>query len=185
MCITTRVASFSSGYFAATNGNSSSIGDQCAGDPSTAVDDEEVETYNTKPLPLPAEFQNVTNAFFSLLFSPFSKQNHNGEFNWDAQLQGLILGAFYYGFCLTQILGGILAERYGGKWVFGLSLAMSSAITLTYPVAAETSVILFIILRALQGFFEGASVPAFYALVANWFPEQERAVLSTICLSGR
>ena len=34
--------------------------------------------------------------------------------------QGVILGMFFYGYVLTQLPGGRLAEIVGGKWLFGV-----------------------------------------------------------------
>ena len=34
--------------------------------------------------------------------------------------QGVILGMFFYGYVLTQLPGGRLAELFGGKWLFGV-----------------------------------------------------------------
>ncbi len=48
----------------------------------------------------------------------FSYQS--GEFDWTPEEQGFVLGSFYYGFIVTQIPGGILTEKYGGKWMMGL-----------------------------------------------------------------
>jgi MFS family permease len=42
-----------------------------------------------------------------------------GEFAWDKSTQGLILGSFYWGYIITQIPGGWLAAKFGGKHVFG------------------------------------------------------------------
>ena len=36
-------------------------------------------------------------------------QNH---YDWSAEEQGLVLGAWFYGFVASQIVGGILADRY-------------------------------------------------------------------------
>ena len=67
---------------------------------------------------------------------------------------GWILAAFFYGYILTQIPGGWLAERVGGKWVFGVGVLMTSVFTLLTPLAAFSNVKLLIITRALEGFFE-------------------------------
>lgn len=32
-------------------------------------------------------------------------------FEWDTKQQGLVLGAFFYGYCVTQILGGYMADK--------------------------------------------------------------------------
>ena len=67
---------------------------------------------------------------------------------------GWILAAFFYGYILTQIPGGWLAERVGGKWVFGVGVFMTSVFTLLTPLAAFFNFKLLIIIRALEGFFE-------------------------------
>ena len=51
----------------------------------------------------------------------------DGEFYWSSVQQGYVLGGFSYGYVCTQFLGGILAERYGGKWVIGLGTFLSTA----------------------------------------------------------
>ena len=40
-----------------------------------------------------------------------------GEFDWDEQTQGVILGCFFYGYLLTNYIGGRLAEKIGGRLV--------------------------------------------------------------------
>ena len=52
------------------------------------------------------------------LFSSL-KQSGGGEFSWDAETQGLILGCFFYGYAASHVPGGQLAERYGDKWLMG------------------------------------------------------------------
>ena len=72
------------------------------------------------------------------------------NFDWDEKTQGLIIDSFYYGFCLTQIVGGILAQRYGGKFLFGGGILIGGSLSLLYPWAARTSVVLLMVLRAMQ-----------------------------------
>lgn len=78
----------------------------------------------------------------------------NGEFGWDGKDQGLILGAFFWGYCLTQIPGGILAERFGGKVVFGMGVLFTDFFCLLTPVAARSSKELLIAVRVLTGLAE-------------------------------
>lgn len=70
---------------------------------------------------------------------------------WQKDIQGHILGAFFYGYLISQIPGGILAERYGGKWVLTVFVCLSTASTLLTPVAARLSYILLITLRIFCG----------------------------------
>ncbi|KAG0341380.1 hypothetical protein BG000_009293 [Podila horticola] len=37
------------------------------------------------------------------------------EYDYTKQQQGLILSAFFFGYIMTQILGGAMADRYGAK----------------------------------------------------------------------
>ena len=69
-----------------------------------------------------------------------------------------MLAAFFYGYLITQIPGGVLAQRVGGKWVFGVGVLMTAILTLFTTVAAEKSIWLLVALRVLEGFFEVSSV---------------------------
>lgn len=40
------------------------------------------------------------------------------EFGWNPAIEGAIFSCFFYGYMATQILGGYLADRFGGKYVF-------------------------------------------------------------------
>eukprot|EP00794_Sanderia_malayensis_P012121 gene12121-13372_t len=77
-----------------------------------------------------------------------------GEFNWDEDTQGLILGSFFYGYLVTQLPGGLLATYFGGKWVFGIGILVTSVLTVLTPIVARYSVTLFIALRVVEGLGE-------------------------------
>jgi ACS family sodium-dependent inorganic phosphate cotransporter-like MFS transporter 5 len=62
-----------------------------------------------------------------------------------------MLASFFYGYIITQIPGGWLADRYGGKQVFGVTMFIASACTLLMPVCARASVILVYVLRIVLG----------------------------------
>ena len=70
---------------------------------------------------------------------------------WHKTIQGHILGAFFYGYLISQIPAGILAERYGGKWVLMAFACVSTLGTLLTPVAARLGFVLLIILRIICG----------------------------------
>ena len=54
--------------------------------------------------------------------SDYKPTTPDGPFKWDEGQQGLILGMFFYGYVLTQLPGGRLAEIIGGKWLFGVGM---------------------------------------------------------------
>ena len=47
------------------------------------------------------------------------------------------MGAFFYGYITTQLLGGYLADRFGAKILFGAGVACTAVLTIvTEPVAS-------------------------------------------------
>lgn len=56
------------------------------------------------------------------------------------------------------MLGGRLAERYGSKWVFGVSILSGGIGSILAPTAARLHYGVFIALRALQGFFQVGNI---------------------------
>ena len=76
------------------------------------------------------------------------------EFGWSNELQGYILGAFFYGYISTQMFGGRLAERYGAKWLFAGSILSTSVLSLLTPVVTSWSPYALIALRIAEGFTE-------------------------------
>ncbi|XP_069987233.1 sialin isoform X2 [Penaeus vannamei] len=88
--------------------------------------------------------------------------------------RGSVLAAFFYGYFLTGIVGGRLAETYGSKVVLGTSAFIGSLLTLLTPVAARTHYIALIVLRVAMGLAQGVSYPSMHAMVARWVPPSER-----------
>ncbi|XP_055598838.1 sialin [Uranotaenia lowii] len=99
----------------------------------------------------------------------------DAKFEWDAYQQNLMLGSFFWGYVLTELPGGRLAEVIGGRRVFGYSMLCASLLTLLLPLAAYTDYIAVVILRAVLGFFLGASWPAIHPLTAVWIPPMDRS----------
>lgn len=68
-----------------------------------------------------------------------------------------MLGSFFWGYVLTELPGGRLAEMIGGHRVFGHSMLWASVLTLFTPAAAFLDYRAVVFLRALLGFFLGKS----------------------------
>lgn len=113
-----------------------------------------------------------------------AEKMRDGPFVWNEYEQGIILGAFFYGFVVTQIPGGRLAERFGAKWLFGVAVLSTSLLTLLIPAAASWSVNAFVALRVVMGLGQGVTFPAMHCMIARWMPKDERSLLSTIIYSG-
>ena len=66
----------------------------------------------------------------------------------------MLLGAFFFGYLLTQIPGGYLSGHFGGSLFLGGGVLVTAALTLLTPVAAEMGAYWLFALRALEGFGE-------------------------------
>jgi len=102
---------------------------------------------------------------------------------YDPAAQGLVLSAFFWGYVLSQLLGGWMADRFGGKQVLAFGVATWSIATLLTP-AASTSFTLLLLVRALLGVGEGVNFPAIHSLAARWTRTSERARALALNLSG-
>ena len=97
------------------------------------------------------------------------------EYNWGLQTQGMILSSFAVGYILLQVIGGRLADRYGGKIILGIGVLVWSLFTILAPPAAALGITLLIMTRILMGMGEAVTFPSFYSLYGKWIPLNERA----------
>lgn len=49
----------------------------------------------------------------------------------------MILASFYIGYVITHVPGGILAEKFGGKYTLSLGILSTAIFTLFTPMAVE------------------------------------------------
>ena len=96
------------------------------------------------------------------------------EFGWDQTTKGLIMSSFFVGYLMTQIAGGWLADRYGGKVVLGAGVLFWSAFTLITPAAAFAGLSLMLLSRVGMGLGEAVTFPSIYSLFSRWLPITER-----------
>ncbi|XP_023307800.2 sialin isoform X2 [Lucilia cuprina] len=107
-----------------------------------------------------------------------------GEFVWDEETQGLVLGSFFYGYVLTQVPGGRMAELIGGKLIYGYGVLITALFTLLTPIAAYWNLPFLIVVRVLEGMGEGVTYPAMHAMLAHWIPPLERNKFAAVVYAG-
>ncbi|CAG7835921.1 unnamed protein product [Allacma fusca] len=107
-----------------------------------------------------------------------------GEFDWDGKQQGIVLGSFFWGYVVTQIPGGMISERIGGKWPFGIGMFITALFSLLTPIAARSGMGALIFVRVIQGLGEGVTNPAMHALLARWAPPLERSKFAAYVYAG-
>lgn len=115
---------------------------------------------------------------------PGNSSHQEMRFAWDEETQGIILGAFYAGYLVTQIPGGYLSERFGGKYTFGLGILSTAILTLLSPFVIQNNPWPFIVLRFAEGVGEGTVLPSLYTLLAQWAPPSEKSVITSTTLLG-
>uniref|UniRef100_L7MUI5 Sialin n=1 Tax=Xenopus tropicalis TaxID=8364 RepID=L7MUI5_XENTR len=117
--------------------------------------------------------------------APAVLHNSTGQkYDWDANTQGWILGSFFYGYILTQIPGGYVAGKIGGKQLLGFGILGTAVFTLLTPLAADFGAGCLIAVRALEGLGEGVTFPAMHAMWARWAPPLERSRLLSLSYAG-
>ncbi|KAK2186201.1 hypothetical protein NP493_211g02022 [Ridgeia piscesae] len=114
----------------------------------------------------------------------FFSQQLDGPFVWTKTAQGHILGAFFYGYLVSQVPAGMLAEHVGGKWVFTGIMAVTAIPTLLTPPAANISYKMLIVLRVLVGIGSGGIFPVMHVMWSQWSPPLERSKLTGITYAG-
>ncbi|XP_022687092.1 uncharacterized transporter slc-17.2-like [Varroa jacobsoni] len=107
-----------------------------------------------------------------------------GEFIWPKLEQKIVENAFFVGYTSTQVLGGIMADKYSIKWVFGYGIFLTSVFTLITHWVARWSIYGLIALRAIEGITEGVTFPSVFCLMARWSPVQERTTMVNLCIIG-
>lgn len=76
-------------------------------------------------------------------------------YNWDQSQRGLVLSSFFWGYVVTQVPAGMLAQRYGPKLFLMAGVVGCSLLTIVTPlVAAWGGWRLMCALRVGEGLFQ-------------------------------
>jgi MFS family permease len=105
-------------------------------------------------------------------------------YGWDAATVGLVQSSFFWGYLLTQVAGGVLADKFGGKRVLGGGVVWWSLATALTPLAAQLGLPALLAARAAMGVGEGVAMPAMNNLLSRWIPVQERSRSLALVYSG-
>lgn len=95
---------------------------------------------------------------------------------------GILMSAFFAGYSISQIPGGMLADRFGVRKVATLAMLWWSAFTAITGIAANFFQML--IVRFLFGLGEGVYPACAFKTIATWFPRRERATANAIMLAS-
>lgn len=113
------------------------------------------------------------------------------EFSLSLKTMGWILSSFLFGYSLTQIPGGYLADRFGPRRVLIVAISWWSVLTAATAVAPRLPITgwlgvaySFAAIRFLIGIGEAPSSPSYTKVVANWMAHKRRGLGSSFNLFG-
>ncbi|XP_028308838.1 solute carrier family 17 member 9-like [Gouania willdenowi] len=108
-------------------------------------------------------------------------------FQWSKIDSGIVLGGFFWGYCLTQILGGYASDRVGGERVLFISALSWTLITIVTPLLVHLgsrTLVLMTMARFLMGLFQGVFFPSLASLCSQRVTENERGFMMSTLHSG-
>jgi ACS family D-galactonate transporter-like MFS transporter len=96
---------------------------------------------------------------------------------------GLIFSAFAWTYALALVPAGFVADRFGSRLTYGVSLISWSTVTVCQGFATGFASLFG--LRLAVGAMEAPAFPANSRAVTVWFPARERGVASSIYVCGQ
>jgi ACS family sodium-dependent inorganic phosphate cotransporter len=106
------------------------------------------------------------------------------ELGWTPQTQGTVLSAFFVGYLLLQVVGGRLADRFGGKIVLAAGVLFWSLFTVLTPPAAFLGLGVLLATRIAMGMGEAVTFPSIFSIYGRWVPLEERSRAVGLTNSG-
>lgn len=144
-----------------------------------------------RSMKLPARFQLIIMCFFAVVICYMDRVNISvtilemvKEFGLNEKQKGWVLSSVYLGYVISMSIGGILADKYGGKIVLGWGLLLWSIFTMLTPFFAHHGFFFLILIRVLMGLGEGITFPAWHSMYARWIPFKERTRAIAITNAG-
>ncbi|KAG9453878.1 hypothetical protein H6P81_006782 [Aristolochia fimbriata] len=122
---------------------------------------------------------NAGRVVMSVVIVPLAAQ-----YGWSSSFLGIVQSSFLWGYLVSSVIGGVLADRYGGKKVMGWGVAIWSLATFLTPWAAQHSTAALLAVRALFGLASGVALPSMNTLLSRWFPGNERASAVGMSMAG-
>jgi len=122
---------------------------------------------------IPFLFLLYITAYLDRVNVSFAGLEMTRELKFSNEVFGFGAGIFFFGYCLLEIPGAMLAESWSArKWIAGIMIAwgLLAGLTGLIHTAAE-----FNIIRFLLGLAEGGFFPAVVVYLTHWFRYEDRA----------
>ena len=109
-------------------------------------------------------------------------------YDWDEHEAGMVYASFGWGYCLSQIPGGMLSVKYGAKSTFLFFLSAAGLMNFLVPIAGDVLAPMFgfepvygvCLCRFIFGLCQGPLFPIQTAILSGWLHERERSTISAL-----
>jgi len=106
----------------------------------------------------------------------------SAEFHLSPSASGLVMSIFFAGYALSQIPGGLLADKFGARRIATIAMLWWSAFTALTGLAA--GFVQMAVVRFVFGIGEGIFPACAFKTIAVWFPKKERATANALMLAS-
>ncbi len=105
-------------------------------------------------------------------------------FDWDEGVRGALLSAFYWGYTVSMVPSGELAQRVGASRLLAAATIANSASSMLLPWCAELGDWKAVFAnRVVQGLTQAPVFPSIFSLIGVWAPPQQRVTFTTFVLA--
>ncbi|EKX38160.1 hypothetical protein GUITHDRAFT_158528 [Guillardia theta CCMP2712] len=104
----------------------------------------------------------------------------SAELGFARSVEGIVLSSFFIGYASTQIAGGWLSDKFGGKNVLSVAVFLWSVATVFTPVFARSGLYNLILIRILMGVGEGPAFPAIHSMISRTIPNERKTTVVAI-----
>ncbi|XP_064490218.1 voltage-gated purine nucleotide uniporter SLC17A9-like isoform X2 [Ornithodoros turicata] len=129
-------------------------------------------------------FMGCMYLYASRMTMPITVTQISTQLDWKKTTAGTVLSCFFWGYALTQVLGGYLGDRYGGaKVMLGAALGWS-LLTFYTPEFTRTNIWALLLSRILLGAFQGLHFPAMSSVIVKYLRQQDRTFFTSVVAAG-
>src|SRR5439155_3565298 len=116
---------------------------------------------------IPFLFLLYITAFIDRVNVSFAGLDMTRELNFSNEVFGFGAGIFFFGYCLLEIPGAMLAQVWSArKWIAAIMIGWGMLAALTGLIHSSLE---FNVIRFLLGFAEGGFFPAVVVYLTHWF----------------
>ncbi|XP_039257129.2 voltage-gated purine nucleotide uniporter SLC17A9-like [Styela clava] len=135
-------------------------------------------------------FIGTTILFSSRVAMPVCAPAMAKEFGWNKEHLGTVMGCFFWGYAMTQIFGGYMADRIGGDRMLCIAALTWGTVTFITPYIAylyddhTVTLLLLGLFRVILGLFQGMHYPSMTSLVSRNVCEKDRSFAMGVTSTG-